>query len=121
MLKFITDIEEPNGDELKAMEHEERLTRKLYYKHPKEWEGELPASLTESIYCYMIANAVRDLRGDSAAPRTMMINVSRFVKVQRYLKREVEDIVNEIHNAVDVDFHVDNKNNQSLPVFQKFV
>ena len=121
MLKFITDIEEPNGDELKAMEHEERLTRKLYYKHPKEWEGELPASLTESIYCYMIANAVRDLRGDSAAPRTMMINVSRFVKVQRYLKREVEDIVNEIHNAVDVDFHEDNKKNQSLPVFQKFV
>ena len=121
MLKFITDIEEPDVDELKAMEPEELLTRKLYYKHPKEWEGELPASLTESIYCYMIANAVRDLRGDSAAPRTMMINVSRFVKVQRYLKREVDNIVNEIHNAVDVDFHEDNKKNQSLPVFQKFV
>lgn len=121
MLKFITDIEEPDVDELKAMEPDEVLTRKLYYKHPKEWEGELPDSLTESIYCYMISNAVRDLRGDSAAPRTMMINVSRFVKVQRYLKREVENIVNEIHSAVDVDFHKDNKKNQHLPVFKKFV
>lgn len=121
MLKFIKDIEEPDVEELKAMEPEERLFRKLYYKHPKEWEGELPDSLTESIYCYMVANAVRDLRGDSKAPRTMMINVSRFVKVQRYLKKQVEDIVSSIHRAVDCDFHENNNKNQGLPVYQKFV
>lgn len=80
MLKFIDGIDEPDNDILKAMEPNERLTRMLYYKHPKEWEGELPESLTESIYCYMIANAVRDLRGDAKSPRTMMINVSRFVR-----------------------------------------
>lgn len=121
MLKLITDIDEPNVEVLKAMEPNERLHRKLYYTHPKEWEGELPDSLTESIYCYMIANAVRDLRGDSTAPRTMMINVSRFVKVQRYLKEQVEDIVSLIHLAVDCDFHENNKKNLGLPVYQKFV
>lgn len=92
MLKFIDGIDEPDNDMLKAMEPNERLTRMLYYKHPKEWEGELPESLTESIYCYMIANAVRDLRGDAKSPRTMMINVSRFVKVQNYLKDEVRGL-----------------------------
>lgn len=121
MLKPITDIDEPDVETLKAMEPEERFSRKLYYKHPKEWEGELPDSLTESIYCYMVANAVRDLRGDSKAPRTMMINVSRFVKVQRYLKKQVEEIVNSIHRAVDCDFHENNKKNRGLPVYQKFV
>lgn len=121
MLKLITDIVEPDIEELMAMEPAERLSRKLYYKHPKEWEGELPGSLTESIYCYMVANAVRDLRGNSTAPRTMMINVSRFVKVQRYLKKQVEDIVNTIHRAVDCDFYEDNKKNLGLSVYQKFV
>ena len=121
MLKYITDIEEPDVEALKAMTPEERYSRMLYYKHPKEWEGELPASLTESIYCYIVANTIRDLRGDSSAPRTMMINVSRFVKVQKYIKREVEDIVSEIHHAVDVDFCEDNAKNLILPVYQKFV
>ena len=121
MLKFIKDIEEPDVEELKAMDPEERLFRKLYYKHPKEWEGELPESLTESIYCYMIANAVRDLRGDSKSPRTMMINVSRFVKVQRYIKTEVENIVSDIHKAVSIDFSDNNLKNQNLPVYKMFV
>lgn len=121
MLKFIKDIEEPDVEELKAMKPEDLLFRKLYYKHPKEWEGELPDSLTESVYCYMIANAVRDLRGDSKKPRTMMINVSRFVKVQKYLKREVEDIVSNIHKAVSIDFNDNNDRNQDLPVYKTFV
>ena len=114
MLKFIDGIDEPDNDILKAMEPNERLTRMLYYKHPKEWEGELPESLTESIYCYMIANAVRDLRGDAKSPRTMMINVSRFVKVQNYLKDEVEGIVSLIHKAVSIDFSDNNDYNKDI-------
>jgi hypothetical protein len=121
MLKFILDIEEPSDAELKDMTPEERYTRKIYYKHPKEWEGMLPDSLTESIYCYIIANAVRDKRGESSSPRTMMINVSRFVKVQKYIKDEVENIVSEIRRAISVDFSDNNKDNISHPVFQMFV
>lgn len=121
MLKFIDGIDEPDNDILKAMEPNERLTRMLYYKHPKEWEGELPESLTESIYCYMIANAVRDLRGDAKSPRTMMINVSRFVKVQNYLKDEVEGIVSLIHKAVSIDFSDNNDYNKDIPIYRQFV
>lgn len=121
MLKYIEDIEEPSNEEIKAMPLEEKLFRKLYYKHPKEWEGILPDSLTESIYCFMIANAVRDLRGDAIKPRTMMINVSRFVKVQKYIKSIVESIVNDIHQAVSVDFNDNNKLNQQLPIYRMFV
>ena len=121
MLKYIQDIEEPTNEEIKDMTPEERIFRKLYYKHPKEWEGILPDSLTESIYCFMIANAVRDLRGDAIKPRTMMINVSRFVKVQRYIKGVVESIVNDIHLAVSSDFYDDNKKNHTIPVYRTFV
>lgn len=64
----------------------------FYFKHKKEWAGELPTSLTDSIYTFYLANAIRDLRGDLKEHRSMLINISRFVKVQHYIKGEVESI-----------------------------
>jgi hypothetical protein len=64
----------------------------FYFKHKKEWQGELPGSLTDAIYTFYLANAIRDLRGDVRDHRSMMINISRFVKVQKYIREEVESI-----------------------------
>lgn len=64
----------------------------FYFKHKKEWEDELPDSLADSIYTFYLANAIRDLRGDHKQHRSMLINISRFVKVQKYIKTEVENI-----------------------------
>ena len=64
----------------------------FYFKHKKEWEDDLPESLTDSIYTFYLANAIRDLRGDEKDHRSMMINISRFVMVQRYIKSIVEEI-----------------------------
>ena len=36
----------------------------FYFKHKKEWEGDLPESLTDAIYCFYLVNAIRDLRGN---------------------------------------------------------
>lgn len=64
----------------------------FYFKHKKEWADELPDSLTDAIYTFYLANAIRDLRGDFKEHRSMLVNISRFVKVQKYIKGEIEAI-----------------------------
>ena len=64
----------------------------FYFKHKKDWKGKLPESMTDAIYAFYLANAIRDLRGDQREHRSMLINISRFVKVQKYIKEVVEKI-----------------------------
>lgn len=64
----------------------------FYFKHKKDWQGKLPESMTDAIYAFYLANAIRDLRGDQKEHRSMLINISRFVKVQKYIKEVVEKI-----------------------------
>jgi len=66
--------------------------------------GTLPISLKTSVYCFFLANVVRDLRGDSLEPRTMMINISRFVRVQKYIKGQIEIIFNDVYNEIKINF-----------------
>ncbi len=54
----------------------------------------LPASLHSAILQFLVANAIRDLRGDSTAHRSMLINVSRFTEVQDRV-RDLVDTVTE--------------------------
>ena len=67
----------------------------FYFKHTKEWTGELPDSLTDAIYAFYIVNAIRDLRGDNLEHRSMLVNISRFVAVQHYIK----GVIDEIHRS----------------------
>lgn len=62
----------------------------------------IPESLKEALAAFFIANAVRDLRGDTRSHRTMMINISRFINVQNQITKVVDnyfrDVKREIHN-----------------------
>lgn len=60
-----------------------------------------PASLAEAIRTFFVANAIRDLRGHDK-PRSMLVNVSRFKRVQQQVFESVRDEVAEIKNAVDL-------------------
>ncbi len=53
----------------------------------------IPESLKEALAAFFIANAVRDLRGDKKAHRTMMINISRFIAVQNQITKVVDSYV----------------------------
>ena len=64
----------------------------FWFKHSKEWHGVLPESLTDALYAFYIVNTIRDLRGDRNAHRSMLINISRFVAVQHYIKQQVEQL-----------------------------
>lgn len=72
----------------------------FYFKHRKEWEGELPDSLTDAVYAFYIANAIRDLRGDFKEHRSMLVNISRFVAVQKYIKTQIEAIHKNAYRAI---------------------
>lgn len=61
----------------------------------------LPDSLVSAIMAFFIANAIRDLRGQ-IEPRSMLVNVSRFKRVQRQVSEAVEAEVAGIKNAVEL-------------------
>lgn len=67
----------------------------FFCKHKKEWDGMLPKSLDDAIYAFLIVNAIRDLKKDFNTHRSMVINLSRFIKVQVKIKDYVEKVFNE--------------------------
>lgn len=80
----------------------------FYFKHKKDWEGELPGSLTDAVYTFYLANAIRDLRGDVNTHRSMLINLSRFMKVQKFVKGEVENIHSRAYRSVKFNLNSHN-------------
>ena len=72
----------------------------FYFKHTKEWANELPDSLTDAIYAFYIVNAIRDLRGDHTEHRSMLVNISRFVAVQKYIKEIIDDIHKRAYRSI---------------------
>ena len=53
--------------------------------------GSVPSSLVTALTQYFLINAIRDIRGDQGAHRSMLVNVSRFVAVQRKVARQIVD------------------------------
>lgn len=107
-LIWIRDIEESQEYDYKESFH---------YKHKKEWEGKIPESLKTAVYCFFLANVVRDVRGDSKEPRTMMVNMSRFVKVQTFIKSKIEDLFNYVYNEINTNFSTNSSQNKSLKLY----
>ena len=120
-LRYITDISEPDyaSDEYKnlAQNYPDVLNSgPFYYKHKKEWDGILPKSLREAILCFCLANVVRDLRGQSKEPRSMLVNMSRFIHVQKVITEHVAEWFEEVFNDIRVNFNDDSSKNHHLPL-----
>lgn len=123
-LRFISDIVEPDysSEEYKEMVNEDVDTLNsgtFYYLHKKEWDGIFPDSLREATLCFFIANTMRDLRGDISAPRSMLINMSRFVKVQRVICDHIVDIYNSILSVLKYDFSEKDSENVNIPLYKE--
>lgn len=91
----------------------------FYFKHKKDWEGELPESLTDSVYTFYLANAIRDLRGEIKDHRSMLINISRFVKVQKYIKEEVERIHDDAYRSLKFNLSPDFEESMKDPILKR--
>ena len=75
----------------------------LPIKHKKDSEVgyELPDTLKKAILSFFIANAIRDIRGQKTSHRSMLINVSRFIKIHNELEDRVEDYVNKVKYEIE--------------------
>lgn len=123
-LRFITDIEEPDytSDEYReASKYDATSLNEGYFysRHKKEWDGVLPESLRQAVLCFFLANAVRDLRGQQSSPRSMLVNMSRFIKVQNLIKEHIDSIYDEFMRVVRYDFQEDIKQNHQLELFKE--
>ena len=121
-LRYITDITEPDyaSEEYKDLVQnnlEVLNSGTFYYKHKKEWDGILPDSLRESILCFCLANVVRDLRGQSKEPRSMLVNMSRFIHVQKVITGHVAEWFEAVFNDIRVNFNEDANKNHHLPLY----
>lgn len=71
------------------------------FKHKSTFEVQaLPESLKASIRAFMITNAIRDSRGQSEKPRSMLINVSRYNLPQQSVVDLVGDYVSNLREAI---------------------
>ncbi|MDR1396805.1 MAG: Z1 domain-containing protein [Desulfarculales bacterium] len=73
------------------------------FDHRKELVvDELPPSMREAMAYFLLANTIRDIRGDSKEHRSMMIHVSRFTNVQNQVSalahKWVEEIRSDLQN-----------------------
>lgn len=109
---YITDIKELTNAEIHNLTEQQLNEGPIYFKHQKTWRGQLPSSLIESVRCFYLANAIRDLDiNQQISPRTMLINVSRYVGVHSYLKKEIDQLVTNDYKEIRINFSVDNDKN----------
>lgn len=123
-LRYITDIEEPDytSEEYHDMIENDVETLNsgpFYYRHKKEWNGQLPQSLDDAILCFYLANTIRDLRGNHSSPRSMLVNMSRFIKVQKYITEYIECLHEKIVDDIRFNFNENVDDNKSLPLYKR--
>ncbi len=91
----------------------------FYFKHKKDWTGELPESLTDAIYTFYLANAIRDLRGDEREHRSMLINMSRFINVQKFIRGEVEKIHSKAYASIKFNLSHNYEESMKDPILRR--
>ncbi len=86
------------------------------FNHRKELVvDELPSSMKEAIAYFLLANAVRDIRGDVKEHRSMMIHVSRFTNVQNQVSALVHKWIEEIRSDLQNYSRLAEKESDGIP------
>lgn len=117
---YITDIKELTDADIRSTPEQQLIDGPIYFKHKKTWRGQLPSSLIESVRCFYLANAIRDLDiKQQKAPRTMLINISRYVGVHSYLKKEIDQLVTNDYKEIRINFSVDHDKNVNNKLYKE--
>ena len=70
-------------------------------KHKKDYTPKaLPKSLCHAVASFMISNAVRDIRGQQKKHRTMMVNISIYIDVQKKIAEQLNVYVREMQREI---------------------
>ncbi|MGI9211246.1 MAG: Z1 domain-containing protein, partial [Methylococcaceae bacterium] len=70
-------------------------------------KDEVPPSLREAVASFILACAVRNLRGQENRHSSMLIHVTRFVAVQKEVHRQVEELVRRFKQRIQRGFDPD--------------
>ena len=70
--------------------------------HEPLYEGQetVPPSLHEAIQAFVLACAVRELRGQGKQHSSMLVHVTRYVDVQNHVKVQVEEVVRRMRQRI---------------------
>ena len=75
-------------------------------KHVKEHvplhggNDEVPPSLREAVWAFVLACAVREIRGQGGQHSSMLVHVTRYNMVQKEVHRQVEDVVKRMRQRI---------------------
>ncbi len=99
---FTTDQEEDGRSPV--IRHIEDHAEYLPLKHPIDHRIiDLPDSLKTAVRIFIVARAIRLARGQSGKHNSMLVNVSRFVAVQRQIRNEIHTFLGRITDSVSVN------------------
>ena len=97
---FGFDRDAVDGDPIHILEDAEEFFP-IKHKSLFPIEG-IPESLRTAMRIFLLANAIRDLRGQATEPRAMLVNVSRYNNAQKQVSKLVEDTLAEYRNALQL-------------------
>lgn len=93
--------EDENYKCIRVLHEDEEFFVPVNHKKEDKVLEELPISLKEAIFDFLIANVIRTLRGREKSHRTMMINISRFNKIQETIYEKVNYYINNLRMAIE--------------------
>ena len=65
--------------------------------------NELPPSLDQALRAFLVARTIRNLRGQTDKHASMLVNASRFTRVQGLLRTRLHDVLENIQNSLRVN------------------
>lgn len=99
---FVDGIDEDgNGIWLRSIKDNEDI---LPVKHAIDQTiDQLPASLLYALRAFLVARAIRDLRGQATSHCSMLVNASRFTRVQSLIRNRLHEALERIQNSVRIN------------------
>ena len=76
----------------------------LPIKHTIDFQiDSLPESMMKALRLFLIARTIRDLRGQSRSHCSMLVNASRFTRVQTQMRNRLHEVLERIQNSVRIN------------------
>ena len=91
----------PNGVDVVREVHDHRDILPMSHKQNHQ-VTELPASLYDAVRAFILVKAIRLARGQVGVHNSMLVNVSRFVAVQRQVRNAIHAFLTSVQGSVRV-------------------
>ena len=101
---FIDGIPDEDGERAEFLRYIDDNGDLLPVKHKINHEiTALPDSMIDALRCFIVARAIRNLRGQKGQHASMLVNASRFTGIQNLLRNRLHQQLKAIEDAVRVD------------------